>query len=54
MKDIKAGDIIKEEDLRVIRPGYGIKPKYVDKVVGTVASRDILRGMPISEADCKG
>ncbi len=54
VKDIKAGDIIKEEDLRVIRPGYGIKPKYVDKVVGTVASRDILRGMPISEADCKG
>ena len=54
VKDIKAGDIIKEEDLRVIRPGYGIKPKYMDKVVGTVASRDILRGMPISEADCKG
>lgn len=54
VKDIKAGDIIKEEDLGVIRPGYGIKPKYMDKVVGTVADRDIPRGTPISEADCKG
>ena len=54
VKDIKAGDIIKEEDLRVIRPGYGIKPKFMNKVVGTVAGRDIPRGTPIREADCKG
>lgn len=47
VRDIKAGDVIKEEDLRVIRPGYGIKPKFLDEVVGSKARCDIPRGTPL-------
>nr|WP_297763035.1 pseudaminic acid synthase [uncultured Butyrivibrio sp.] len=47
VRDIKAGDEIQEGDLRVIRPGYGIKPKYLGEVIGSRAKCDIPRGTPI-------
>ncbi|WP_026489051.1 pseudaminic acid synthase [Butyrivibrio sp. XBB1001] len=47
VRDIKAGDEIQEGDLRVIRPGYGIKPKYLGAVIGSKAKCDIPRGTPI-------
>lgn len=47
VRDIKAGDEIQEGDLRVIRPGYGIKPKYLVEVIGSRAKCDIPRGTPI-------
>ncbi len=48
VKDIKAGDIFTEKNIRVIRPGYGIKPKYYETIKGMNASKDIKRGEPIS------
>jgi N-acetylneuraminate synthase/N,N'-diacetyllegionaminate synthase len=39
--DIKKGTTIEREWLIVKRPGYGIKPKYLDLVVGRTAKRDI-------------
>lgn len=47
VRDIKAGDEIQAGDLRVIRPGYGIKPKYLEEVIGSRAKCDIPRGTPI-------
>lgn len=46
-ENIKKGDMISENNIRVIRPGYGIKPKYFDEVLGQVALVDIERGTPL-------
>lgn len=46
VKDIKRGEVISEEHLRSIRPGYGLKPKYLEQVIGAIAAEDISRGTP--------
>lgn len=40
-RNIRRGDIIKEEDLDFKRPGTGIEPKYIDFIIGKAAKRDI-------------
>lgn len=42
-RDLKAGDIIKKEDLAMLRPGYGISPFDKDKVIGLRLSKDIKK-----------
>lgn len=48
VKDIKAGEVFTEENIRSIRPGYGIPPKYYKSILGKKAKTDIERGMPLS------
>lgn len=48
VKDIKAGEILTDEHVRSIRPGYGILPKYYGYVVGKKAAVDIHRGTALS------
>ncbi|MBL0703297.1 MAG: pseudaminic acid synthase [Sulfurospirillum sp.] len=43
-KDIKKGDIFTEENIRSVRPGYGMHPKYLKGVLGNVADRDFEFG----------
>ncbi|AYH03827.1 pseudaminic acid synthase [Pectobacterium parmentieri] len=43
-KDIKAGEVFTLENVRSIRPGYGLPPKYLDSIVGMIASRDLTVG----------
>lgn len=45
--DIKTGELLTEENIRVIRPGCGMKPKYYKYALGKRALRDIQRGEPI-------
>lgn len=45
-KDVKQGETFTEENTRIIRPGYGIKPKYYKDILGTVAAADVERGTP--------
>lgn len=47
VEDIKAGEEITSENTRIIRPGYGIKPKYYKDILGLKANVDIKRGTPI-------
>lgn len=47
VKDIKSGDKITEENVRIIRPGYGLEPKYYPDILGQTALIDIMRGTPI-------
>lgn len=47
VKDIKEGDVLSEENIRIIRPGHGLKPKYYDSVLGKRAVVNIHRGMPL-------
>lgn len=47
VKDIKAGEIFTEENIRVIRPGDGLAPKHYEKILGRKSSIDIARGTPL-------
>ena len=51
--DIKSGDEFTESNVRVIRPGYGLKPKYYEQLIGSIAKRDIAFGERITEEDLK-
>ncbi len=47
-KDIKKGETITNENVRSVRPGYGIKPKYLKDIIGKKAKYDIKSGTPVS------
>lgn len=47
MKDMKSGEVIKESDVRVIRPGFGIKPKYLEQVIGKKLIHDVSKYTPL-------
>ncbi|WP_332396177.1 pseudaminic acid synthase [Vibrio metschnikovii] len=48
VKDIKAGEVLTEEHVRSIRPGFGLAPKLYDEVIGKKAIVDIKTGTPLS------
>ena len=47
VKDVKKGDIITEENVRSIRPGNGIHPKYLKELLGKYFNRDLEFGTPM-------
>ena len=46
-KDIKKGEPLTSENIRVIRPGYGMSPKFYEEVLGRKAIRDLSFGEPL-------
>lgn len=46
-KDIKKGELLTENNIRVIRPGYGLKPKYYNDILNKKANCDLFRGEPL-------
>lgn len=48
VKDIKAGEIITEENVRSIRPGFGLHPKYLNSIIGKSCNNDIQKGDRLS------
>lgn len=45
--DMRAGDAFTAENLRSIRPGYGLPPRHLADILGRRAARDIPRGTPL-------
>ncbi|RLA82613.1 MAG: pseudaminic acid synthase [Epsilonproteobacteria bacterium] len=43
-KDIKKGETLTNENLKSVRPGYGMHPKYLNEVLGNIASKDYKFG----------
>lgn len=43
-KDIKKNDIITKDNIKIIRPGYGLEPKYFNKVIGKKFKNNISKG----------
>lgn len=51
VKDIKKGELFDENNIRSIRPGDGLHPKYYKKILGTYSPRKIQRGEPLKIKD---
>lgn len=51
VRDIAFGEKFSTDNVRSIRPGYGIKPKYYSELIGKKAKRDIRIGEPILMED---
>jgi len=47
ISDVKAGDTLTLDNIRAIRPGRGLPPKYLDVLLGKKARKDIKRGTPV-------
>jgi len=47
-KDLKAGDVLTIENLRCVRPGMGLLPKYYDLLLGRRINQDVKKGTPMS------
>ena len=47
-KDMKAGDVLTETNLRSVRPGDGLHTRYWHALLGRVVTRDVLKGTPMS------
>lgn len=53
VKDIKAGEKFTEKNVRSIRPGYGLAPRYFDEIINKESKNDIKRGTPLAWNLCK-
>jgi len=47
VEDIKAGEVITEVNVRSIRPGFGLHPKYYNEVLGRKVKCDLEKGLPL-------
>ena len=54
VKDIKAGELITDEHVKSIRPGYGLAPKYLEEIVGMRVTLSVKRGTPVIREIIKG
>ncbi len=50
VKDIKAGDSLTEDNVKSIRPGFGLHPRYLEQIIGKKARKDIEKGTPLDWA----
>jgi len=48
VKDMKVGDVFTEENVRSIRPGYGLHTRYLNEIIGRQATSKIERGTPVT------
>ena len=51
--DVQAGDVVTPENVRSIRPGYGLPPRYYDDVMGLRFVRDVEKATPMSWDLCQ-
>lgn len=48
VKDIKSGEVITPDAIRSVRPGFGLPPKFLDKVIGARINRDVKLNSPVT------
>ncbi len=47
-ENVRKGEVFDQKNLRVVRPGDGLKPKYYEQILGKRATKDIDKGTPLS------
>ena len=48
IKDVKAGEKLTPDNIRIIRPGFGLSPQYFQEILGKKSLTDISRGTALS------
>ena len=48
VRALKEGDVITENDIRSVRPGFGLPPKYYDKLIGTKIALSVEKNSPVT------
>jgi len=48
VEDMQAGDVLTVENLRAIRPGHGLSPKFLESILGKKINMAVNRGTPVS------
>jgi len=49
--DIRKGDVFSDKNIRSLRPGYGLHPRFYEIIMGKKSRRDIARGEPLNDID---
>ena len=52
--DMKKGDAVTEDNVRSIRPGFGLHPKYLKEILGKKVNKDLKKGTPFELNFIKG
>lgn len=47
-EDIRAGEVITRQNIRVVRPAVGLAPRHLEAVLGQVATTDLAKGTPLA------
>ena len=47
-RDLQAGEVLAPDNIRVIRPGFGLPPKFFDQLIGRPVRKAVKRGTPMS------
>ncbi|HEK9103239.1 pseudaminic acid synthase [Bacillus cereus] len=47
-QDMKAGDLLTTENIKAIRPGYGLAPKYLPILLGKTVKKNVVKGTPVN------
>ena len=48
VRDIRAGEMLTRDNVRAIRPGAGLEPRHLDRLLGRPAKVDLPRGTPLT------
>ncbi len=51
VKDLPEGHTIKSDDIRRIRPGMGLSPKYIDEILGKKIVKSVYKGKAVTKED---
>jgi len=49
VENIRKGEQLTPKNIRIIRPGFGLKPKYYSEMLGLSANRDLFKGQPLTD-----
>lgn len=48
-ENIKKGELITKDNIRIVRPGNGLHPQYYNEVLGKIVNRDLEKGKPLKQ-----
>lgn len=48
VKDMKKGEVFTHENIKSIRPGYGLSPEFINEIIGKKSKRELYKGQPLT------